>query len=34
MQELSGEMRDGKGRGMLFFAFGFTVMMSLDVSLG
>ncbi len=34
MQELSEEMRDGKGRGMLFFAFGFVVMMSLDVALG
>lgn len=34
MQELSEEMRGIKGRGMLFFALGFAVMMSLDVSLG
>ena len=34
MRELAVEMRDEKGRGMLFFALGFAVMMSLDVSLG
>ena len=34
MQELSEEMRGRRGRGMLFFALGFAVMMSLDVALG
>ncbi len=34
MQELSEEMRGKKGRGLLLFALGFTVMMSLDVALG
>lgn len=36
MNELSGEMQTekGKGRGMLFFALGFVIMMSLDVALG
>ena len=34
MQELSEEMRGEKGRGLLFFALGFAVMMSLDVALG
>ena len=34
MQELSEEMKGEKGRGMLFFAIGFAVMMSLDVGLG
>ena len=34
MEELSEEMRNEKGRGLLFFAFGFMVMMSLDVALG
>ncbi len=34
MQELSEEMRGGKGRGLLLFSLGFTVMMSLDVALG
>lgn len=34
MQELSEEMKGGKERGMLFFALGFAVMMSLDVALG
>ncbi len=34
MQELSEEMRGEKGRGMLFFALGFALMMSLDVGLG
>lgn len=34
INELSCEMREGKGRGFLFFALGFVVMMSLDVALG
>ena len=34
LEELSDEMRGGKGRGLLLFALGFTVMMSLDVALG
>lgn len=34
MQELCEEMKGEKGRGMLFFAVGFAVMMSLDVGLG
>ncbi len=36
MNELSEEMQtqSGKGRGMLFFALGFIIMMSLDVALG
>ena len=36
MNELSEEMstEKGKGRGMLFFALGFVIMMSLDVALG
>ncbi len=34
MQELSEEMKSEKGRGMLFFALGFAVMMSMDVGLG
>lgn len=36
MNELSEEMstENGKGRGMLFFALGFVIMMSLDVALG
>jgi len=34
MQELSEEMKGEKGRGMMFFALGFAVMMSLDVALG
>lgn len=34
MQELSEEMREEKGRGMLFFASGFILMMSLDVAFG
>ena len=34
MEELSEDMRGRNGRGILFFALGFTVMMSLDVALG
>lgn len=36
MNELSEEMQTqkGRGRGMLFFALGFVIMMSLDVALG
>ena len=34
MNELSQEMQGSKGRGMLFFALGFVIMMSLDVMLG
>ncbi len=34
VNELSEEMRGRKGRGMLFFALGFVIMMSLDVALG
>lgn len=36
MNELSEEMQtqNGRGRGMLFFALGFVIMMSLDVALG
>lgn len=34
LEELSDEMRGEKGRGLLLFALGFTVMMSLDVALG
>ncbi len=34
MQELSDEMKSEKGRGMLFFALGFALMMSMDVGLG
>ena len=34
MNELSEEMKGEKCRGMLFFALGFIVMMSLDVALG
>lgn len=34
MNELSTEMKGEKGRGMLFFALGFIIMMSLDVALG
>lgn len=34
MQELSDEMKSEKGRGILFFALGFAVMMSMDVGLG
>lgn len=34
MNELSQEMQSKKGRGILFFALGFVIMMSLDVALG
>ena len=34
MHELSVEMKSESGRGILFFAFGFSLMMSLDVALG
>ena len=34
MRELSEEMRSESSRGMIFFAFGFIIMMSLDVALG
>ena len=34
MQELAVEMKSEKGRGMIFFALGFAVMMSMDVGLG
>ena len=34
MNELSEEMKGEKGRGILFFALGFIIMMSLDVALG
>ena len=34
MNELSKEMSEHRGRGMLFFALGFVIMMSLDVMLG